>query len=254
VKRRKMNTKIIVALVLGIALIGLTGAASAGYYYIDGSYVYADTGTNTVDANSNLNVQLTGTTVGGDYLFMHNWIRNSMNVNTLGASPTSDVNFAIAQGGESTLTVETNLPGNMNTFSARDVAFQNADYKVNGDAYDITFRGSSTTHASVHENATGSSILPIGQLALWDSNRAATRTSVNTDKSGNPMATIKSGNMGYVCYGEADVLMESDNIYTLPTIASGITVWSNAEGEALEPYGRITNEVQGSQHAYLWWP
>ena len=249
-----MNTKIIVALVLGIALIGLTGAASAGYYYLDGTYLYADTGTNDVDAQSNLDVEVTGNTVGGDYLFMHSWINNQMSANTVDASPTTDVNFVIVQGGETAMTVETNLPGNMNTFAARDVAFQNAAYRANGDAYDITFAGSSRTHASVHENSTGSSILPIGEIALWDYNSASTRTYVNRDGSGDPMATIKSGNMGYICYGEADALMESNNMYTLPTIASGISVWSNAEGEALEPYGRITNQVQGSQSAYLWWP
>jgi hypothetical protein len=240
VKRKKMNTKIIVALVVGIALVGLTGAASAGYYYINGDY------------DTFFEVDLDGyNSMTGDYMYMHNWIYNEMDVDS-DSSDASDVFFGFAQGGSSTLTIETELPGNLNTFVSEDVAFQEIEYEVNGDAFWVGMDGYSDTHASTHEG-----ILPIEQMAVWDENVFDGDTWVSEYWNGVewvPEASIKSGNMGYVCETHGEALMEAEHVLGPVTAGSGITSWSYADGEIWEPYGTIANDIYAYQEVYMWWP
>ena len=252
-----MNTKIIVALVLGIALVGLTGAASAGYYYIDGNYVYADGEVNagpsdSFSAYTDFEVELQGFNPDGEYMYMHNWVDNLMIVSSA-SSPSTNVNFGFVQGGESTLTIETDLPGNLNTFVSEDVAFQNVNYAANGDAFDINFYGDSITHASTHEG-----ILPIEEMAVWDFNMldANAHASGYWDANGIWVqeASIKDGDMGYVCTAYGEALMEAEHVLEPVNAGSGITAWSNTNGEIWEPYGTISNDLDAYQQVYMWWP
>jgi hypothetical protein len=248
VRRKKMNTKIIVALVLGIALVGLTGAASAAYYHIDGNYIYADGAANAFNADTRFDTEVVGTAPDGTPTHMHSWIDNDMAVTSV-SSPNSDVNFALVQGGETSLTIETNLPGNINTFVSTDKAFQQIDYTVNGDAFDIDLTGDSVTHASTHNG-----ILPIGAFAVWDSNEVWNEAWVNYDEAGDPMASIKEGSTGYVCETHVEAVMEAEHVLGPVTAGSGITLWGETHGEIWAPLGELTNDVWGQQDIMVWWP
>jgi hypothetical protein len=246
-----MNTKIIVALVVGIALVGLSGTASAAYYNLSANYVYADSAVNAgpggvFTADTTLYTEVTGHNPSGDATHMHSWIQNSMLV-VSASSPKTDVNFGLVQGGETHLTLKSNLPKNMNTFAASDRAFQEISYVANGDAFDIAFVGGSMTHASTHHG-----ILP-GAVALWDSNVVVSAANVNRDEDGNPLASIKSGRTGYVGEAHGEVLMEAEHVLGPVTAGSGITVWSNADGEIWDPNGVISNTVVGTQSVNVYW-
>jgi hypothetical protein len=264
VKRKKMNTKIVVALVLGIALVGLTGAASAAYYHIDGNYVYVDGAANDFTADTGFEVVMSGAGLNNNPIHMHNWVKNRMVVNS-DSSGASNVHFGLKQSGASTLTIETDVSDpsgdNRNTFVSQDVAAQEIMYTVDGDAYDIDFYGKSLTHASTHNG-----ILPIKQMAVWDCNivNAGANVGVNVGcpgacdidpwEEGDPiLASIKSGNLGYECTTFADATMEVEHVLDPVTAGSGITVWSNAEGELWDPYGAISTDVEGDQDVWMWW-
>jgi len=250
VKRKKMNTKIIVALVLGIALVGLTGAASAAYYHIDGNYVYADSATDAFVAYTDFEVELDGVT-NGVPIYMHNWVNNSMEVDSV-SSPNSDVRFGFVQGGESNLTIETGLPGNRNTFESEDQATQRINYVANGDAFEIGFFGESDTHAGTHEG-----ILPIEEMAVWDYNMingVADASGHEDDGVWVQEASIKSGRMGYSCNTHGEALMEAEHVLGPVTAGSGIRTWSYADGEIWEADGMISNDIEAYQEVSMWWP
>ena len=242
-----MNTKIIVALIVGIALVGLTGAASAATYDLNGNYVYTDSASNSFVADTNLYTEVVGNNSNGVPTHMHSHIYNTMNVTTISSNSTS-VNSVIHQGGATTMRIETGMPKNMNTFASTDQAFQNIVYGASGDAFEIGFKADSDTHASTHYG-----ILPIGPVALWDYNAMESIASVNYTND-VPMASIKSGRTGYVCESHGDVLMEAEHVLGAVTAGSGITLWGEAQGEIWEPMGRITNDVEGDQYVYIWWP
>jgi len=251
-----MNTKIIVALVVGIVLVGLSGTASAAYYNLSANYVYADSAVNAgpaglFTAGTTLYTEVTGYNPSNDATHMHSWIDNSMVVVSV-SSPKTDVNFGLVQGGETHLTLETNLPGNMNTFVASDMAFQEINYAANGDAFDIYFYGDSVTHASTHKG-----ILPIGPMALWDYNQLEVEVEASEYWNGVkwvPAASIKSGNIGYVCNTHGEATMEAEHVLGPVTAGSGIVAWSNADGEIWEPMGTISNDLEAYQQVYMWWP
>lgn len=246
-----MNTKIIVALVLGIALVGLTGAASAGYYHIDGNYVYSDNAANAFNADTDLEVVLDGTGPAGNDIYMHNWVDNSMEVDSV-SSPNSDVSFAFVQAGESNLTIETGLPGNMNTFVSEDQATQRINYVANGDAFKIEFDGESDTHAGTHGG-----ILPIEEMKVWDYNMlngVAEASGHEDDGVWVQEASIKSGRMGYSCNTHGEALMEAEHVLGPVTAGSGIRTWSYADGEIWEADGQIINDIEAYQEVSMWWP
>ena len=244
-----MNTKIIVALVLGIALVGLTGAASAAVWDLNSDYIYTDNGANTIDADTELYAEVIGYDVNNvPITHMHSHIWNDMAVTSV-TSPASDVLFDITQGGESHLTIVTDMPGNLNTFVASDIAFQNIEYVANGDVFDIDLVADSDTHASTHFG-----ILPIGAVALWDENDVWNEAFVNYNQWNEPMASIKRGNTGYVCESNAEVLMEAEHVLGPVTAGSSIVIWGAADGEIWEPMGEITNDIWGQQDVWVWWP
>jgi hypothetical protein len=264
VKRKKMNTKIIVALVVGIALIGLTGTASAAYYNINGSYVYADGAANDFSVYTGFEVDMYGTGVGGDPIHMHNWVDNYMDVITT-ASDDTDVFYGLEQSGASTLTIVTDLPGNLNTFTSQDIARQEIAYVAYGDAFDIDFYGDSCTHASTHYG-----ILPLGSMAVWDENVVLAGANVGTavcegepcgydiidwdpESEELPKASIKYGTIGYECTTFGDALMEAEHVLEPVDAGSGIIAWSNAAGEIWEPYGAISTDVDAEQDVWMYW-
>ena len=159
-----MNTKIIVALVVGIALVGLTGAASAAYYEIDGYYIYADSAANLFSADTRFETEVVGTDPNGIPIHMQSWIANDMRVTSV-SPPSTDVLFDFVQGGETNLILETDRPGNLNIFESRDRAYQQINYVDKGEAVDIEFDTESRTDASAH-----CGILPIEEMAVWNSN------------------------------------------------------------------------------------
>ena len=246
-----MNTKIIVALVLGIALVGLTGAASAGHYHIDGNYMYTDAAANAFDAHTDLEVILDGTGPAGNDIYMHTWVDNYMDVDSV-SSDNSDVLFELVQNGVSALTIETGLPGNMNTFVSEDQATQKIDYVANGDAFNIGFYGVSNTHASTHEG-----ILPIEEMNVWDYNEVNGVADASGYENENGVwvdeASIKSGNVGYVCETHGEAQMEAEHILGPVTAGSGIKAWSNAHGEIWEVGGQISNDIEAYQEVSMWW-
>jgi hypothetical protein len=251
VKRKKMNTKIIVALVVGLALVGLTGAASAAYYNLSADYVYVDSGANNFNADTLLNTSVTGTNPSGNPTHMHNWVDTNMTVGSV-SSPATNVAFRLVQGAETALTIRTRMPGNRNTFKSSDIAFQELEYVANGDAFDIDFDAESRTHASTHEG-----ILPIGQMAVWDYNVVDADAWVSKYWNGDkwvPQASIKSGNLDYTCTTHAEAEMEAEHVLGPVTAGSGITVSSNADGEIWDPFGTISNDVDGYQDVWMWWP
>ncbi|MBE9592924.1 MAG: hypothetical protein IMF19_05535 [Proteobacteria bacterium] len=158
-----MNTKIIVALVVGIALVGLTGAASAAYYEIDGYYSYADSAANLFSADTRFETEVVGTDPNGIPIHMQSWIANDMRVTSV-SPPSTDVPFV--QGGEINLILETDRPGNLNIFESRDIPpYQQINYVDKGEAVDIVFDTESRRDASAH-----CGIIPIEEMAVWNSN------------------------------------------------------------------------------------
>ena len=242
-----MNTKIIVALVVGLALVGLTGAASAANYELNADYMYLDGGTNNFNADTLLNTSITGTNPSGTPIHMHSWIDNNMAVGSV-SSPNTNVGFGLVQGAETALVINTAMSGNMNTFESSDIAFQELAYVASGDAFDIDFDGTSVTHASTHEG-----ILPIGAMAVWDNNDVIAGASVSMVNE-IPQASIKSGTIGYSCTTHAEAVMEAEHVLGPATAGSGITVSSYADGEIWQPDGTISTVAYGDQEIYMWWP
>ena len=232
-----MNTKMIVALVVGVALVGLTGGASAAVYDLSADYTYLDHSFNGVDANTCLNAVLTGTNVGGDDFFMHSIVSNDMDVDVEDLGPTSNVLFGLMQEGGNDLTIVTGAK--QNVFASSATAAQGVSYEVLGDAFEIDFEASSYTHESTHFG-----ILPI-TVSATDCNWADATASVSLGDDdngcpgcGDPEASIKDGNFGYACNSDVTVFMEDAHV--LGAFAgSGITLWADANGEIWEPGGSI---------------
>jgi hypothetical protein len=183
-----MNTKIIVALVVGIALVGLTGAASAAYYEIDGYYIYADSAANLFSADTRFETEVVGTDPNGIPIHMQSWIANDMRVTSV-SPPNSDVNFEFVQGGETNLILETDRPG-------------------------------SRTHASAH-----CGILPSEEMAVWNSNDVWNNAWVNYNGNEDQMASIRYGSTGYEFATPAEATMEAEHILGPVTVGSEISLW-----------------------------
>jgi hypothetical protein len=242
VKKKKMNTKILVALTIAFALVGLTGAASAAEYNINGSYTYYDGAVDNFDAYTFLDTELTGI-IDGKPMQMHSWVENDVSVTSV-SSDGSNVPFSSMQGGGNTLTIITR-PSRLNTFASSATAIQSVAYVSEGDAFEINFDGTSVTHEGTHYG-----ILPLF-VDVWDHNKVNGGAEVSYSEAG-PMASIKGGNFGYVCDSNANVNMEAEHMLGT-TAGSGITAWSEAGGEIWGSGGSITTDVDGTQDVTVNW-